>query len=147
MPKPVHQRIISPLCRFRLRFLIGDKHRVMLFCILYCVDSYSWWKIVWYLNGTARPLSTRYWLNYTFGSRYTSKSVFLELCRALLWCHNERDGVSNQLRFDCLLSRFFRQKSKKASKFRVTRLCERKSPLTREFPAQRPSKVQSVSFW
>ena len=37
--------------------------------------------------------------------------------------HNERDGVSNHRRFDCLLNRLFRCRSKKTSKLRVTGLC------------------------
>ena len=46
------------------------------------------------------------------------------ICTLLQWRHNERDGVSNHLRLDCLLSRLFRRKSKKTSKFRITGLCE-----------------------
>ena len=38
---------------------------------------------------------------------------------------NERDGVSNNQRLDCLLNRLFRRISKKISKLRVTVLCER----------------------
>ena len=37
----------------------------------------------------------------------------------LHWRLNERDGVSNHRRFDCLLNRFFRRKSKKTSKLRL----------------------------
>ena len=37
---------------------------------------------------------------------------------SLQWCHNERDDVSNHRRLDCLLSRFFRRRSKKTSKLR-----------------------------
>ena len=37
--------------------------------------------------------------------------------------HNERDGVSNHLRLDCLLSRLF-SRSKKISELCVTGLCE-----------------------
>ena len=46
---------------------------------------------------------------------------------ALRWRHNERDGVSNHQRLDCLLSRLFRRRSKKTSKLRVTGLCEENS--------------------
>ena len=42
----------------------------------------------------------------------------------LQWRHNERDGVSNHLHLDCLLSRLFRRRSTKTSKLRVTGLCE-----------------------
>ena len=48
----------------------------------------------------------------------------------LQWRHNERNGVSNHRRFDCLLNRLFRRRSKKTSKLRVTGLCEGNSPVT-----------------
>ena len=35
--------------------------------------------------------------------------------RSLHWRHNDRDGVSNHRRFDCLLNRLFRHRSKKTS--------------------------------
>ena len=52
--------------------------------------------------------------------------------------HNERDGVSNHRRLDCLLNCLFvRRKSKKTSKLRVTVLCEstgdQKGPVTKIF--------------
>ena len=43
---------------------------------------------------------------------------------ALQWRHNEREGVSNHQPHDCLF------KAQKTSKFRVTGLCERNSPVT-----------------
>ena len=53
---------------------------------------------------------------------------------SLQWRHNERDGVSNQRRFDCLLNRLFGRRAKKTSKLRVTGLCEGKPPVTGDFP-------------
>ena len=47
----------------------------------------------------------------------------------LQWRHNEREGISNHPRDDCLLSRWFRCRSKKISKIRVTGLCAGKSPV------------------
>ena len=44
--------------------------------------------------------------------------------------HNERDGVSKHRRFDCLLNRSFRCRSKKISKLCVTDLCEGNPPGT-----------------
>ena len=44
----------------------------------------------------------------------------------VIWRHNERDGVSNHRRLDCLHNRLFRRRSKKTSKLRVTGL--RQSP-------------------
>ena len=46
----------------------------------------------------------------------------------LQWRHNKRDGVSNHRRLDCLHSLLFRRRSKKASKLRITGLCEGNSP-------------------
>ena len=65
---------------------------------------------------------------------------------SLQWRYNEHDGVSNHRRLDCLLDRLFRRTSKKTSKFRVTGLCEGNSPVTGEFPTQRPSNAENVSI-
>ena len=46
------------------------------------------------------------------------------------WRHNGRDGFANHQPHDCLLKRFFRRRSKKTSKLRVTDLCEGNSPVT-----------------
>ena len=59
--------------------------------------------------------------------------------KSLQWPRNERDGVSNHQRLDCLLSRLFRRRSKKTSKLRVTGLSvgnsPHKGPVTRKmFP-------------
>ena len=67
--------------------------------------------------------------------------------KALQWRHNGRDGVSNHQPYVCLLNRLFRRRSKKASKLRVTGLCEGNSPVTGEFPAQRASNVKTASIW
>ena len=46
-----------------------------------------------------------------------------------------------------LLNRLFRRRSKKASKLRVTGLCEGNSPVTSEFPTQMASNAENVSIW
>ena len=53
---------------------------------------------------------------------------------ALLWRHNERDGVSNHRRLDCLLNRLYRRISNKTSKLCVTGFCEGNPPVTGGFP-------------
>ena len=63
------------------------------------------------------------------------------------WRHNDREGVSNHRRIDCLLNRLFSRRSKKTPKLRVTGLCEGDSPGTDEFHAQRASNGHNVSFW
>ena len=65
---------------------------------------------------------------------------------ALLWRHNERDGVWNYRRLDCLPNRLFRRRSKKTSKLRATAFCEGNSPVTGEFPAQRASNAEKFPF-
>ena len=63
------------------------------------------------------------------------------------WRHDKRDGVSKHYPNDCLLNRFFRHRSKKTSKLRVTGLCAGNSLLTVEFPIQRASNAENVSIW
>ena len=63
------------------------------------------------------------------------------------WLHNERDGVSNHRRINCLPNPLSRCRSKKTSKLLVTGLCEGNSPVTGEFPAQRASNAENVSIW
>ena len=65
----------------------------------------------------------------------------------LPWRHNWRDGVSNHQLYDCLLSRLFRRRSKKTSKFRFTGLCVGNSPITGEFTAQMVSNAENGSIW
>ena len=54
--------------------------------------------------------------------------------RPLQWRHNERDGVSNQRRLDCLHNCLFGRRSKKTSKLRVTGLCEGNPSVTGDSP-------------
>ena len=64
----------------------------------------------------------------------------------LQWRLNGCDGISNHQPHDCLLNRQFMRWSKKPSKFRVTGLCARNSPVTGEFPAQRASNAENVAI-
>ena len=45
------------------------------------------------------------------------------------WRHNERDGVSDHRRLHCLFICWFRRRSKKTSRVRVTGLCAGNSPV------------------
>ena len=65
----------------------------------------------------------------------------------LKWRHNGHDGVSNHQPHDSLLNRLFRPRSKKASKLRITGICEGNSPVTGEFPAQMTSNAENVSIF
>ena len=66
---------------------------------------------------------------------------------ALQWRHDERDGVSNNQPYHCLLERLFRCRSKKTSELRVTGLCAGNLPVTGEFPTQMASNAENVSMW
>ena len=66
--------------------------------------------------------------------------------KALQWRHNEHDGVSNRQRLDCIPNRFFRRRSQKTLKLRVTGLCEGNSPVTGEFPEQMASNAENDSI-
>ena len=68
-------------------------------------------------------------------------------CRyALQWRHDDRSGVSNHRRLDCLHNGLFRCRSKKTSKLRVTGICEGNSPVTGEFPHKGPVTRKMVPF-
>ena len=63
-------------------------------------------------------------------------------------CHNERDGVSNYQRIDCLLNRLFRGRSKKTSKLHaILVFCEGNSPVLGGFPWQRASNTENILTW
>ena len=70
--------------------------------------------------------------------------------------HNERNGVSNHLPYDCLLNGLFRCRWKKAPKLRVNGLWAANSPVTSKFPAQKASgeflapratNAENISIW
>ena len=73
-------------------------------------------------------------------SHITSCSIQLDnSVHSSQWRHNERDGVSNHRHLHCLLNCWFRRRSNKTSKYRVT--------VTGEFPTQRASNAENVSNW
>ena len=72
--------------------------------------------------------------------------TYVPKCMTLQWRHNDSDGVSNHQPHDSSLHRLFRCRSKKTSKLRVTGLCAGNSPVTGEFPAQRPVTQKMFPF-
>ena len=56
------------------------------------------------------------------------------------------DDVSNLQRYDCLLNRLFRRRSKKTSKLRVTGICAGNSPVTGELSAQKTSNAEMFAL-
>ena len=73
--------------------------------------------------------------------------ISVQYSYSLQWRHNGRDGVSNLRRLHYLLKCWFRHRSKKTSKLRVTGLCVGNSPVTGEFSAQKSSNAENVSIW
>ena len=57
------------------------------------------------------------------------------------WRHNERDGISNNRRLDCLLNRLFRRRSKKSSASLAS-----VRPVTGGFPSRRASSAEMFPF-
>ena len=83
---------------------------------------------------------------YCLGVTSNKAKCTKRLPGTLRWRHNDRDGVPNYQRLDCLLNRLFRRRSKKTSKLRVTGLCEGNSPVAGEFTTQRASNAVSIWF-
>ena len=86
-------------------------------------------------------------LNELRGLKHPVVTKLKYICRTRNSRNNERDGVSNYWRLDCLFNRLFRPRSKKTSKLRVTGLCEGNSPVTGEFPAQMASNAEIIPIW
>ena len=80
-----------------------------------------------------------YWSNYP--------GTFLFQYQILQRRHNERDGVSNYRRLDCLLNRLFWRRPKKTSKLCVTGFYDWNPPVTSGFPSQRASNAENDSIW
>ena len=130
-----------------LQYIMVDTHNTWLCSILYfhfkffrnryamnipTVDLTLSWDIHSMLLANSPPISSAYWIS--------------NINMSLQGRNNERDGVSNHRRLDCLLSRLFRCRSMKTSKLRVTGLCAENSPSTGEFPAQMASNAENVSI-
>ena len=69
--------------------------------------------IAWMANSV---VNTALWKTTEFG-----ETIIILI--SLQWRHDGRDGISNPQPHDCLLNRWFRRRSKKTSKHRVTCLC------------------------
>ena len=68
------------------------------------------------------------------------------LLRTLRWRHNDHGGVSNHQPHGCLLNCFFRRRSKKTSKLRVTGLCAGNSSGPVNSPHKGPVTRKMVPF-
>ena len=80
-------------------------------------------------------------------SNLSIRRIHLIVLSLLKWRHTGLDDVSIHQPRDCLLSRLFGRRSKKASKLRVTGLCVGNLQGTGEFAAQMASNAENVSIW
>ena len=103
-----------------------------------------------YLHGPKwQAWATIFW-KYSLPTQFIYlRSNTIRTCMdTLQWRHNGRDDVSlNHQPHDCLLGRLFRRRLEKTSKFRVTGLCARNSPVSGELPTRRASNAENVSIW
>ena len=77
----------------------------------------------------------------TIGTEYINRCILFISLRdsiTLQWRHNDHDGVSNHQPHGSLLNRFFRHRSKKTLKLRVTGLCVGNSPGPMNSPHKEP---------
>ena len=76
----------------------------------------------WIAQRLKKINGSMYWLWFPFDDPllwYWDGATARTCSDPLQWCHNERNGVSNHLRHECLLNDLFRPRSKKTSKLRV----------------------------
>ena len=94
-----------------------------------------------------------------FAMQLICENTYVDITRSKCWVevdnittitvtsqHNERDGVPNHRRLDCLRNRLFRRRSKKASKPRVIGLSEGNSTVTGEVPHKGPITWKMFPF-
>ena len=119
-----------------LAYNIQKKHFIKI--TVFSSSQCNFKKTVWSLIKCVKSAMFSKMVNQQFLTLRTNISVqdclFYKWSISLHWRHNGPDGVSNHQPHDCSLSRLFRQRSKKASKLRVTGLCA-----GGEFPAQMAS--------
>ena len=117
-------------------------------------QSWGWW-----FETSSRPLwrqcnVSTWYMSVDMSRRNEARKILLPFYETtslvrdatLLRRHNERDGVPNHRRLDCLLHLLFRRRSKKTSTLHVTGLCAGNSPVPDDFPAQRASNTENVPF-
>ena len=110
-------------------------------CVVFIVVSYLYPPELFHWlqgsHGCQRP-----WINLEQYGQINHSSEIL----TLQWSHNGRDGLSNHQTRECSHNRLFKRRSKKTSKLCLTGLCSGNSPVTGEFPAQKPSNAENVPF-
>ena len=92
------------------------------------------------------PLSSTYIFMYTVFVWIITQHSYAWRVYSLQWRHNDRNGVSNHWRLDCLPNRMSRRRSKKTSKLRGTGLCEGNSPVTGELSTQTAITAEMFPF-
>ena len=111
---------------------------------------------LWYIvcsNAIIMLINEDHWVHFELTKdTHTSPSLgwamgCLMYFLPLQWSHNEHVSASNHLRLNCLLNCWFRRRSRKASKLRVTGLCTGNSSVTHVFPEQKANNIENVSIW
>ena len=106
------------------------------------------------LHSTARPYDewafspldfTAVWLSHL--PAWFICLIFSNSSSWLQCCNTGMRLILIHQRFHCLLSCWFRRRSKKTSKLRVTGLSEGNSSVTGELPAQKASNAENVCIW
>ena len=109
------------------------------------------WRCSWSSAGDAPTISEwpTNWLptkvSFILKTWQYSDMYFVD-CSSSQWRHDERDGVSNRRRPDCLLNRLFRRRSRKTWKLRVTDLCEGNPLVSDGFPHKRTVTRKTFLF-
>ena len=85
-------------------------------------------------------------ISLIYASNIVLQTSFPYTFHTLHWRHNDHGGVSNHQPHGCLLSRLFRRRSKKTSKFRVTGLCAENSPVPVNSPHKGPVTRKMFPF-
>ena len=137
---PVRPLKLPHICRYTV-------YRIEFKCVICRESTHYGIPQAWWTFGHA-PLNSRRFLAFDRPNSFRaliSRQLIGLSCNLVLEFitlqrrHNARDGVSNHQPHDCLLNCLFRDRSKKTSKLRVIGLWAGNSPLTGEFPAQRPA--------
>ena len=113
---------------YLIRLLPDEYHPILLSCSSWTTSS--WWNIICtHVIFAEYVEAIKLFAVFWFGLVSQWRSYVRHAHDTLQWRHNERGGVSNHQRIDCLRNRLFRRRSKKTLK--------RHGPLWREVTGDR----------
>ena len=114
----------------------------------------SYMRLWWHKSPTYDILWGRVWkhvyhmtylISYLTIKSFNHNEYQWQWWTVLQWRHNERNGVSNHRRLDCLLNCLLRRRSKKTIKLRVTGHYEGNPPVTGGLPSHKVSVTRKMS--